>query len=119
MALPIFPVKLVHVNNTVELFRTLSTFTTKESIKTVETYFLFLRSTAGFLGSFLGIEDPVGMAYCIGERDEAVAGGGTGPGPAVAAAAVDGNGTGGAEVGGALAGSGSGLGKICFNLLFR
>nr|GLL28072.1 hypothetical protein Itr_chr05CG22300 [Ipomoea trifida] len=44
------------------------------------------------------------MAYCIGERDEAVAGGGTGPGPAVAAAAVDGNGTGGAEVGGALAG---------------
>lgn len=30
-------------------------------------YFLFLRSTPLFLGSFFAREDPAGIAYCIGE----------------------------------------------------
>lgn len=87
----------------------------------VKLYFLFLLSTPLFLGSFFGRADPEGIPYCIGESAEA-AGEGTGPGTGEGAAKVVG-GTGGggtgAEIGGAAVGSGRGLGKICFNRLFR
>ena len=91
----------------------------KATIEMTRLYFLFLRSTPLFLGSFFGKADPEGMAYCIGESAEA-AGEGTGPGEG-ADKVVGGPGGGGTGVGidGAALGSGRGLGRICFNRLFR
>lgn len=76
-------------------------------------FFLFLLSTPLFLMSFFEREDPAGTAYCMGERagevaETAIVVGGK--------AAVAGGGT---ETGGAAAGSGRDLGKMCFKRLFR
>lgn len=81
--------------------------------KLYRTYFLFLLSTPLFLMSFFEREDPAGTAYCMGERagevaETAIVVGGK--------AAVAGGGT---ETGGAAAGSGRDLGKMCFKRLFR
>lgn len=80
----------------------------------MEFYFLFLRSAAMLLMSFLARADPGGIAYCTGEGTWPAEGEGTG-----GAAMVGGGKWGGTDVGGATVGSGSGFGNICFNRLFR
>lgn len=81
------------------------------------TYFLFLRSTPLFLMSFFARADPGGMPYGMEESAEAEA-----VGIAIVVWSTGGigckGGAGGAEAGGVEAGSGSGLGKMCFNRLF-
>lgn len=82
-------------------------------------YFLFLRSTALFLGSFFARTDPEGMAYCIGEEIGPAAEVGTGAEEAATVLAISGIGAGGGAVDwGTATGSGRGLGKICLSRLF-
>lgn len=80
-------------------------------------FFLFLLSTALFLGSFFIRVDPEGIPYCMGDRTGATAE--AGPEAAVMVLVVGGTGGGGGpDAWGATAVSGRGLGKMCLSRLF-